>query len=105
VLEYKVIFGHTRNIARYLGADGLGVSVERKIIVIGPDHDLVFRSQQQVSPMSERPDDGQKFPVIDIVVALRWIQGLRVVSHRLEFPPIVSLIQNCSQRVLRGVYF
>ena len=63
-------------IARYLGANGLGVSVERKIIVIGPDHDLMFRSQEQVPPMCERTDDCQKFPVIHIIVAFCRIQGL-----------------------------
>ena len=76
MLEYDVIFGHTRNIACYPGADGLGVPVERKIVVIGPDHDSMFRSQKQVPPMCEHADDCQEFPVIDIVVALRWIQGL-----------------------------
>ena len=76
MLEYKVIFSHTQNIARYPGADGLGVSVERKIVVIGPDHDSMFRSQKQVPPMCERANDCQKFPVIDVIVALRRIQGL-----------------------------
>ena len=92
MFEHEVIFGHTRNIACHPGANGLGMSVECKVVVIGPDHDLMFRSQEQVSPMCERADDRQKFPVVHIVITFRWVQGLQVVSYCLEFTPVVPLI-------------
>ena len=69
MLEYNIIFGHARNVACYSGADGLGVSVERKIIVIGPDHNLMFHSQEQVPPMREHTDDRQELSIIHIVIA------------------------------------
>ena len=95
MFEYEVVLGHPRNVTCYSGADGLGVSVECEIIVIGPDQDLMFRSQQQVPPMRDRVDDRQKFSIVYVIIVFCWIQGLGVVSHRLEFTPIVPLIQDC----------
>ena len=94
MFEHKVVLSHPRNVARYSGANGLGVSVEREIIVIGPDHDLMFRSQQQVPPMRKRADDRQEFPIVYVIITFCGIQGLGVVPYRLEFTPIVPLIQD-----------
>ena len=100
MFEHKVVFSHSRNIASYSGANGLGVSVKRKIVVIGPDHNLMFCSQKQVSPMCESADYCQEFSIIHIVVALCQVQGLQIVPYRLEFTPIISLVQDCPQRIL-----
>ena len=95
MFEHEVVLGHPRDVARYSGANGLGVSVEREIVVIGPDHDPMFCSQQQVPPMRKRADDRQEFSIVYVIIAFRGIQGLGVVSYRLEFTPIVPLIQDC----------
>ena len=95
MFEHEVVLGHARNVACHSGANGLGVSVEHEIIVIGPDHDLVFRSQQQVPPVRKRADDRQEFSIVYIIIAFCRIQGLGVVSYCLEFTPVVLLIQDC----------
>ena len=104
MFEHEVVLGHTRDVARYSGADGLGVSVEREIIVIGPDHNSMFRSQEQVPPMHKRADDCQEFPIIHVIIAFRWIQGLGVVPYRFEFSPVILLIQDCPECVLRSIH-
>ena len=95
MFEHEVVLGHPRNVARYSGANGLGVSVEREIVVIGPDRDLMFCSQQQVPPMGKRADDCQEFSIVHVIIVLCGIQGLGVVPYCLEFTPIVPLVQDC----------
>ena len=52
----------------------------------------LIAARQQVPPMRERADDRQEFSIIHVVIAFRWIQGLGVVSHCLEFSPIIPLV-------------
>ena len=104
MFEHEVVLGHPRNVAHYLGANGLGVSVEREIIVIGSDYNLMFRSQEQVPPMRERANDRQEFSIIHVIIAFHWIQGLGVVPYRLEFSPVIPLIQDCPECVLRSIH-
>ena len=73
-------------------ADGLGVPVKSEVVMIGPDYDLMFCSQKQVSPMCQSTYYCQELLIVHVVVALHRIQGLRVVSYCLEFAPIVLLI-------------
>ena len=54
--------------------------------------------------MCESTDHCQEFPIVHVVIAFCQVQGLRIVSYRLEFTPIVPLIQNHSQHILRGVH-
>ena len=49
--KHKVILGYSQDIAGHLGANGLGVPVECEVIVISPDHNLMFCSQKQVPSM------------------------------------------------------
>ena len=104
MLQNKVVLGHSRDIASYSGADGLRVSVEREIVVVGPNHNLMFRPQKQVPPMHQHLYHCQEFLIIHIVVALHQVQGLQIVPYHLEFTPIISLVQDCPQHILRGVY-
>ena len=92
VLKHKVVFGHLQDIVSHMEADGLGVLVKCEVVVIGPDYNLMFHSQKQVSPMRQSTYYCQELSIIHIIVALCQIQGLRVVSYRLKFTPIIPLI-------------
>ena len=59
-----------------MGADGLGVPVKCEVVVIGPDYNPMFCSQEQVSPMRQSTYYCQELSIVHIVIALCWIQGL-----------------------------
>jgi hypothetical protein len=88
----SLTLSHSWDILSHAGADGLGVLVECKVVMIGPDYDLVFRSQKQVPPMHQSTYYHQELSIVHVIVVLHWIQGLRVVSYCLEVTPIIPLI-------------
>ena len=46
----------------------------------------------------------QKFAIVHVIVLFCRVEGLQVISNCLEFAPIVPLIQDCSQHILRGIH-
>ena len=51
--------------------------------MIGDDVELVLRALEVVSPLVKSSNDCQQLLVVDLVVALRIVQRLRVECHRV----------------------
>ncbi len=72
--------------------------------MVRKDDHRVRASYEEVSPVFEASNDGQEFPVIDVVVSFGGIERLGVVSHRsFSLCSFVFLIQYCSGGECGGV--
>jgi len=57
------------------------VSVILEVVVIHEDQDQMGAPYEEVSPVFQTSDDGQKFSVIDIIISFSGIEGLGVVPY------------------------
>jgi len=76
-----------------------------QIEVVGVYNDLVRRSRKQGSPIFERHYDGQEFEIVNVVIALCFIERCRVVSYGVLFTVLFSLKKYRAYRISGGIYF
>ena len=85
----EVVVGKELSPARLAAIQGFGGHEDLQILVIGEDLDWVAGSFKVMAPMSHRFDNGEKFPVVDVVIALcrgalTRIKGYRVPMRIVE---------------------
>jgi hypothetical protein len=64
--------------------------------MIGEHDNRVWISFKVMTPFSECTDDSEQFPIEDLVVSFRWIQGLGQVPTWMILSIIIGLEKHCS---------
>ena len=89
--ENIVIVCEARDVAGDTAINVLGVSVVFEVFVVGVNGDGSWGTHQEVSPMVKAPHEGEKFAVVDVVVAFGIRESLRVEPDCSMFTPVVHL--------------
>jgi hypothetical protein len=91
MLDKDVILPEHRKVPGDPAADLLCMAVLGQSVVICEYFDLVLRPKKEVPPIFQSPHQGQKLPIIDVIISFSGDEGLGIVPYWLEFPFVVSL--------------
>ena len=85
----EVVIGKKLSSTRLAAIEGFGRHKDLQILMIREDLNWVARSFEVMVPMSHRFDNGEKFAIVDIVIALcrgtlTRIKGYRVSMRIME---------------------
>ena len=98
--EFKVVLLKFNLPCGGMGSYFLWFTPVCEVFVISPDDNGLIRGSgaEQVGPMTEGTDDGEEFPVVNLVVHFCWCQGFGVVANGAQLlrHGRVPLPQDCS---------
>ena len=91
MLDKDVILPEHREVSSDPAADLLCIAILGQPVVIREYFDLVLRPKKEVSPIFQSSHQGQKLPIIHVIISFSGDEGLGIVPYWLEFPFVVSL--------------
>src|SRR6266436_7366422 len=92
-----VIVCQVQEVAGDASVDSLRVSPVLEVVVVHEDDDWVGAPDEEVPPVFETSNNGQKFSVVDVIVSFSGVECLGVVSYRPLLPcSFMFLVQYCS---------
>ena len=91
MMEEEVIFGQHQLPSSLSSGQLLRGSKVQKVLMISKDNHRVGIPFEKVSPCFKSADDCEEFAIIDLVIPLCWVQGLREVTARVVRPVTVGL--------------
>ena len=81
--EADVVVAERQNIAGEMTVDLLGASVILEVFVVGENVNDELGAKQEVAPVLKGADDGEKFTILDRVVAFGFSEGRGVIPDRV----------------------
>ena len=71
--------------------------------MIGEKGDRMGGSLEVVAPMVKGVDNGEQLPIINIIVAFGWGEGLGEISARMKIPITIPLHKHASTSKKRRI--
>ena len=91
MLDNDVILPEHREVPGDPAADFLCMAILGQSVVVSEYFNLVLRPKEEVSPILQSSHQGQKLPIIHVIIPFSGDESLGIVPSWLEFPFVVSL--------------
>ncbi|KIJ04694.1 hypothetical protein PAXINDRAFT_94424, partial [Paxillus involutus ATCC 200175] len=85
----KVIVGEFRNPTSLTTVKFLWLTEIVEVLMIGPDLEGVRSTHQKVTPFREGGHDGEKFTIVNLIIAFRGVKGFREECKRTPYIVLV----------------